>query len=134
MKKELNSSANYKKTLMKTKIKSYTGKNTGFHDQGMFKVDSSYVCVAVILIDFSLKNDQNYYSQVFLKECIENNCKYTEKEKYITDALEIYSGDSDKKDSERRILKRNHLKGCFLGFKVVCKYDYKSIKESVQNK
>ena len=47
---------------MKTKVKSYSDKNTDFHDQGMFKVDSSYVCVAVMLIDFALKNDQNYYS------------------------------------------------------------------------
>ena len=33
------------------------------------KVDSNYTCLAVILINFVLKKDENYYLQVFLKEC-----------------------------------------------------------------
>ena len=47
-----------------------------------------------ILTDYVLKKDENYYLQVFLKEC-----KYIEKEKkitwYITNDLEISSDDSD---------------------------------------
>ena len=55
-------------------------------DKEMPKVGSSYICLAVILTGFVLKNDGNYYPEVFLKEC-----KYIEKEKtviqYITDDL-----------------------------------------------
>ena len=47
------------------------------------------------MIDFVLRKDENYYLEVFLKEC-----KYTEKEakvvRYITNDLEIFSDDSDK--------------------------------------
>ena len=42
----------------------------------MLKVGSNYICLAVILIDVILKKEENYYSQIFLKEC-----KYIEKEK-----------------------------------------------------
>ena len=45
-----------------------------------------YICLAVILTGFVLKNDGNYYPEVLLKEC-----EYIEKEKtvieYITDDL-----------------------------------------------
>ena len=66
---------------------------------------SNYTCLAVILIDFVLKKDENYYLQVFLKEC-----KYIEKEKkiirYIIDDLEISSDYSDKKNSDKEDQKR----------------------------
>ena len=32
-------------------------------------LDSSYTCLAVISLDSALKEDENYYPQVFLKEC-----------------------------------------------------------------
>ena len=64
------------KKVLKTKIKSYGGKATDFHDKKIPKKDSNYTCLAVILIDFVLKKDEKYYHQVFLKEF-----KYTEKEK-----------------------------------------------------
>ena len=35
----------------------------------MTKVGSNYDCLAVILIDFVLETDENYYPQVSLKEC-----------------------------------------------------------------
>ena len=54
----------------------------------MPQVCSNYICLAVILIDFVLKNGENYYLQVFLKEC-----KCIEKEKkvirYINDDLKF---------------------------------------------
>ena len=54
----------------------------------MLKIASDYVSLWVIIIDFVLKKDKNYYSQVFLEEC-----KYIDKEKkmtrYITNDLEI---------------------------------------------
>ena len=39
-----------------------------------FQVDSNGICLAVISLDSAPKKDENYYLQVFLKEC-----KYTEK-------------------------------------------------------
>ena len=38
----------------------------------MIKSRSNYTCLIVILTDFVLKKDENYYWQVFLKECIYN--------------------------------------------------------------
>ena len=38
------------------------------------KVHSNYTCLAVISLDSALKKDENYYPQVYLKEC-----KYIEK-------------------------------------------------------
>ena len=43
-------------------------------DQEIPKVDSNHTCLAVISLDYALKKDENYYAQVFLKEC-----KYIEK-------------------------------------------------------
>ena len=58
-----------------------------------------YICPSVILIDFVFRTGKTSYSQVLLKEC-----KYIVKEKklldYITDDIEIFSGDSDKQNSD----------------------------------
>ena len=62
------------KKFLKSKISSYSDEITNFHKKP--KVGSNYPCLAVLLIDFVLKRDENYYPQVFLKKC-----KYTEKEK-----------------------------------------------------
>ena len=52
----------------------------------MSRRGSNFTCLAVILVDFIIKKDENYYPQLFLKEC-----KYIEKEKkgdkYFTDDL-----------------------------------------------
>ena len=34
-----------------------------------FQVDSNHICLAVISLDSAPKKDENYYLQVFLKEC-----------------------------------------------------------------
>ena len=76
VKNELNSELIYKKKYLKTKIKSYSGRAIDFDDKEMPKVGSNYICLVVILTDFILKKDENYYPQVFLKKC-----KQIEKEK-----------------------------------------------------
>ena len=68
---------------MKIKIKFYGDEVTDFYDKGMPKVDSNHTCLAEISLDSTLRKDENYYMQVFLKEC-----------KYI-DGLESSSDDSD---------------------------------------
>ena len=74
MKREFDSEPICNKKILKTKIKSFGCEATNFHDEEMPKVGSKYTCLAVILIDFVLKKYENYYAQVFLKEC-----KYIEK-------------------------------------------------------
>ena len=32
-------------------------------------MDSNHTCLAVVCLGSALKNDENYYPQVFLKEC-----------------------------------------------------------------
>ena len=54
---------------MKFEIKSYGDEVTDFFDKEFPKVDSYHTCLAVISLDFALKKDENYYPQVFLKEC-----------------------------------------------------------------
>ena len=54
-------------------------------------MDFNHTCLAVIGLDSALKKNDNYYPQVFLKEC-----KYIEKKTigHIIDDLEITSDGS----------------------------------------
>ena len=63
------------KIFLKTKVKSHGDEATDFHDKEIPKSGSDYTYLAVISLYFSLKKDEIYYPQVFLKEC-----KYIEKE------------------------------------------------------
>ena len=45
-----------------------------FDDKGSPKVDSNHTCLAVINLNSVLKKDDDFYPQMFLKEC-----KYNEK-------------------------------------------------------
>ena len=66
----------YKEKYLKAKIKSYDGKTkTNFHDIKIPKERSQCICLSVILIDSDFRTGNNYYPQVFLKEC-----KYVVKE------------------------------------------------------
>ena len=89
LKKEFDCEPIHDKYFLKIKVKSYIDESIYYHDREMPKVDSSYICLAVILISFVLKKHENYCLQVFVKEC-----KNIEKEKkvirYITDDLEIF--------------------------------------------
>ena len=58
----------------------------------MRKAGSNYIYLAVIKVASTLKKDENYYPQRFLKEC-----QYIEKEviRHITEDIEIFSSGSD---------------------------------------
>ena len=58
---------------------------------------SNYTCLAVISLDSALKKDENYYLQVFLKEC-----KYIEKKvvRHIHDTLSDLSFCSGESNEE----------------------------------
>ena len=82
---------------MKTKEKSDGDEVTDFYNKEIPKVDSNHTCLAVISLYSALKKDENYCSQVFLKEC-----KYIEKKvvRHIIFDLESFSDDSDNSDEE----------------------------------
>ena len=60
------------------------------------KVDSNYTCLTVISFDSALRKDENYYPQMFLKECI-----YIEKKviRHINDNFSDFFS-SDESDKE----------------------------------
>ena len=92
IKKELDCEPINNKKFLKTKIRSYGGEAADFHNKERPKAGFKYNCLEVILIDFVLKKDKNYYPQAFL-----NDCKYIEKEKktirHIADDLKFSSDD-----------------------------------------
>ena len=72
---------------MKIKIKLYDDGAKYFHDKEVHKVSCIYICLAIILIDFVSKKDENYYSQV-------NTMKKEKKViRYITVDLDMFFDD-----------------------------------------
>ena len=69
IKKEFDNEPVYKRKIWKAKINSYHDEATDFHDKEMPKADFNHTCLTVITIDSALKTGENYYLQVFLKEC-----------------------------------------------------------------
>ena len=61
-------------------------------------MDSNYTCLAVVGLDSALKKDDNYYLQVFLKEC-----RYIEKKviRHIHDNLSDFSYSFGESDEEQ---------------------------------
>ena len=82
---------------MKTKIKSHGNEFTDFYDKKNPKLDSIHTCLAIINLDSALKKNDNYYPQVFLKEC-----KYIAKKVvwHIHENLNDFSSDYDDSDEE----------------------------------
>ena len=64
--KKIDSEPVYNIKFLKTKIKSHGNEVTDCYDKKFAKVDP---CSAVISLDSTLKKDDNYCPQVFLKEC-----------------------------------------------------------------
>ena len=59
----------------------------------MIKKFLSWILIILVCLDSALKKDDNYYPQLFLKEC-----KYIKKKviRFITQDIEIFSSDSDR--------------------------------------
>ena len=55
-------------------------------------MDSNYTCLTVISLDSVLKDDGNYYTQKFLKEC-----KYKDKQiiRHVYDHLSAFSSSDE---------------------------------------
>ena len=82
---------------MKTKIKSHGNEFTDFYDKKIPKLDSIHTCLAISNLGSALKKNENYYPQVFLKEC-----KYIAKKVvwHIHENLNDFSSDYDDSDEE----------------------------------
>ena len=96
IKKNLITSLSIINIFSKIKIKSHGNEVTDFFDKKIPKVNSNHTCLAVISLDFALKKNENYYLQVFLKEC-----KHIEKKviRHINDNLSNFFS-SDESDQE----------------------------------
>ena len=97
IKKEFDIEPVYNKNYLKTKIKYHGNEVRYFYDKRIPKLDSNHTCLAVISLDSGLKKDDNYYLQVFLKEC-----KYIEKKvvRHINDNSSDFSSSFDESDEE----------------------------------
>ena len=83
--------------FLKTSRKSHGNGVIDLYAKKITKVDSTHTCLAVIALDSVLKKYDNYYPQVFLKEC-----KYIEKKviRQIIDDVKSSSDDCDEFDEE----------------------------------
>ena len=81
-----------KKNYLKAKIKFHDAEVAAFYDKELPKVDFNHSSLAVISLDFIIKNGGSYYLQLSLKEC-----KYIEKKiiRHIVYDLERFFDDSD---------------------------------------
>ena len=97
IKKEFDSEPAYNKNYLKTKKKSHGNEVTNFYNKTIPKLDSNHTCLTVTSLDSALKEDGNYYLQVFLKEC-----KNIEKivVRNIHDNLSEFFYSSDESDGE----------------------------------
>ena len=97
IKKEFDSEPVYDKNYLKKKKKSYGYEVTDLHDKKIPKLDSNLTCLAIISLDSALKKDDNYYPQMFLKEC-----KYIEKKvvRHINDNLSDFCFSPDESNEE----------------------------------
>ena len=73
-KKGFDSKPVYNKKNLKIKIKPHGDEVTDFYDKKIPKLDFNHTCLAVSSLDSAIEKDDNYYSQMFLKDC-----KYIEK-------------------------------------------------------
>ena len=73
------------------------------------KVDSNHsnhTCLAVTSLDSALKKDENYFPQVFLKEC---KCIEKKVIRHIIDYIESFYDDSDESARKFYFLKYNNF-------------------------
>ena len=82
-------------SYIKTKVEMYDNRvNPNFQGKEVQKVDASYKCLSLIILDSAVKVGKKYYPQVFLEEC-----KYVKNKirtfNYINDDMEITSSDED---------------------------------------
>ena len=68
IKGEFESKPVYNKSFLKTKMKSHDDEVTEFPNKWIPTLDTNLTCLEVISLDSTLRKDDNFYLQVFLKE------------------------------------------------------------------
>ena len=90
----------YNDNYIKTKIKIYNiSINTNFQGNKVPEDNEYCICLSIILLDFVIKTDNDYYPQIFLEEC-----KYAAKKKKIINTinkeLDLHESD-DESDNDK---------------------------------
>ena len=84
---------------IKTKIKIYNNRiNTNFQGNKIPENNKYCNCLSVILLDFVIKIDNDYYLQIFLEEC-KNAVKKTKMNR-INEELDLHESD-DESDNDK---------------------------------
>ena len=80
---------------IKTKIKTFNDSIiTNFHNKNVPKEKIPHKCLSIIVLDSVIKTDNNkYYPQTFLEECVYKQQKQQKQKNYITE--EELKSDSD---------------------------------------
>ena len=96
LEKRFDSELGYDNKYIKTKIKIYNNKiNTNFYGNKIPEDNEYCTCFSALLLDSVVKLDNDYYPQIFLKEC-----KYAVKKKKvinsINEELNLNESDNDK--------------------------------------
>ena len=90
----------YEFKYLKTKVKEYDGTiKTNSLGNGIPKENMHYTGIAFITIDFVIKMDENYFPQVYLKEC-KYRIKKIQMSRFIDAELKSDSDDSDDSDDD----------------------------------
>ena len=94
-----------------------------FYDRKISKLDSNHNCLAVISLDSTLQENNNYYRKMFLKEC-----KYIEKNVFmhIHDNLSKFSY-SSKESDEESIKNMNFWERNFENIYIFCGSNFESV-------
>ena len=68
--------------------------NTDFQGKEVPKEDASYKCLSLIVLDFVIRVNKNYYPQTLLEEC-KYVIRKNKMEKLINDDLDLSSSDNE---------------------------------------
>ena len=85
---------------IKTKIKMYEDRvNTNFQGKKIPKVNASYTCLSVIMLDSVIRVNKKYYPQTLLEEC-KYIIRKNKMENLIDDDLDLSSSDESDNQSD----------------------------------
>ena len=93
--KEFDGEPVYIKEFLETKIKSHGDEVIDFYDKKVPNVCSNDTCLALITLDSAVKKDDNYYVQMFLKEC---KCVQKKVVSHIHDNLSDFSSSDESEE------------------------------------
>ena len=88
---------------LKQKEKTFLRKSiiTSFHNKKVPKEKMPHKCLSIIVLDSVIKTDNNkYYPQTFLEECVYKQQKQKQQKNYITEELKSDSDSNNESEPE----------------------------------